>query len=195
MTRGRLAVLATVLLLLAGALVLGSRGGGASTRQAVGPDLAPLRAAAALAPCPAGVSPALPDLLLPCLGGGPPVRLSAAAPGRPTVVNLWAVWCEPCQRETPLLVDLHRRAGDRLGMLGVVTESETDLSLHFSQDFGIRYPSVEDDAGVLFRRYAGGLPVTLFVDARGRVAGTKTGGIASRAELDGLVRTHLGVRP
>jgi thiol-disulfide isomerase/thioredoxin len=34
------------------------------------------------------------------------VDLRSAAPGRPTLVNLWATWCAPCVDEVPELVDL-----------------------------------------------------------------------------------------
>lgn len=163
-------------------------------RPAATADLTGLRAEVALAPCPPAVSPELPALRLACLGGGPDVAVASGGPGRPTVVNLWATWCQPCAAETPLLADLARRAGDRVALLGVATESEPRMALLFDRDFGVRYPSVVDPDRALLRRYAAGLPVTLFVDAGGRVKGRHVGQLHSRAQLDGLVARYLGVR-
>ena len=202
MNRTQWAALAGVGLMLVGALVVRQRSeAGAGSTQTrtqsstqTGPDLAALRDAADLAPCPAGLGPELPDLVLPCLGGGPDVDLTSAAPGRPTLVNVWATWCPPCVDEVPELVDLSARAGDSLSVVGVLTQDPASNGLEFSRQFGVRYPSLLDEQGEL--RYAvssQAVPVTLFLDAQGRVVHTKRGPFADRAEVDGLVRQHLGV--
>ncbi len=159
-----------------------------------GPDLAALRTAAALEPCPRGLGPELPDLVLPCLGGGPDVPLRAQAPGRPTLVNVWASWCAPCADEVPELVAFHERAGDRVGLVGVLTTDVLSRGLAFSRDFGMRYPSVVDDDGEVLRAFPPGPPVTLFLDAEGRVVHSRSGAFRDLAELEGLVAEHLGVR-
>lgn len=35
------------------------------------------------------------------------------------IVNHWATWCDPCIEELPVLVDLHRRLGGNVELLGV----------------------------------------------------------------------------
>lgn len=189
----RLALLG-VLALLAGALVLGSRGSSAPDAEA-SPDLRALRAAAALAACPAGLSPALPDLVLPCVGadGDVPAR---TAPGRPTLVNVWATWCGPCVREVPLLQSVHERS-DAVDVVGVLTQDTVENGLQFADDpslgFDMTYASVFDEQGAVMRAYGSGPPITLFVTAEGEVAHVQRGEMTSQAQLDGLVREHLGV--
>ena len=190
-----------VLVLLLGALALRDQG---STSRAAGPAAQPpasadggldeLRRQAGLSPCPAGLGPALPDLVLPCLGGGPDVALRAAPPGRPTVVNVWASWCGPCADEVPALVALAERAGERIGVVGVLSVDEPSRGLAFSRDFGIRYPSLVDDDGEVLRAFPPGPPVTLLLDADGRVVHTRSGAVRDLPELEGLVAEHLGVR-
>jgi thiol-disulfide isomerase/thioredoxin len=196
--RSQWAALAGVGLLLAGALVVRERAEqpspaptGADSRQEQ--RLVELREAAGLAPCPAGLGPQLPDLVLPCLGGGPDVDLTSAPPGRPTLVNVWATWCPPCVDEVPELVDLSTRAGDRLAVVGVLTEDTEGNGLEFARQMGVRYPSLVDEQGDLKRSLSRAVPVTLFLDAQGRVAHSKRGPFADRAEVDSLVRQHLGL--
>jgi len=130
-------VLGVVAVLLAGSVALRERP--ADPPVPATADLAALRTEAAPAPCPAGLGPELPDLVLPCLGGGPDVDLRSVAPGRPLVVNVWASWCAPCAAEVPELVAFAAKAGNRVGVVGVLNTDTAERGLAFSRDFGIRY--------------------------------------------------------
>ena len=59
-------------------------------------DLAPLRAAAGLDPCPtpggAAAAGPLAGVTVPCLGAPGTVDLGAALGGRPALLNVWASW-------------------------------------------------------------------------------------------------------
>jgi cytochrome c biogenesis protein CcmG, thiol:disulfide interchange protein DsbE len=159
-----------------------------------GPDLRALRTAASLEPCPAGLGPSMPDVVLPCLGGGPDVALRAQPPGRPTLVNVWASWCAPCADEAPELVAFHDKAAGRVGVVGVLNVDVQSRGLAFSRDFGMRYPSVVDDDRVVLSAFPPGPPVTVFLDAQGRVVHTRSGAFRDLAEIEALVAAHLGVR-
>ncbi len=197
MSRGRLAGLLAVLALLGAALVVGSHGQGPGAARAGAPTLSPelvaARAAAALPGCPAGLSTDLPDLRLPCYAGGPDVPVSAA-PGRPTLVNLWATWCGPCVAEVPELVQFAAEAGDRVGVVGVVHEDTPESVYAFAKQFGVNYPLVRDDLGQVLRRYGPGPPISLLVRADGTVAHVQVGAYPTLASVRDAVATHLGVR-
>lgn len=204
MTRGRMLALGAVLLAVVAALALRVAAGPAHPAAAtVGPsptpvasaaDLAGLRRAAALDPCPTGLGAALPDLTLPCLGGGPEVRLASPGTGVPTLVNVYGSWCAPCQDEMPRLVAFARQAGPRVRMVGVDTEDEPSQALAFARDFGQHWSAVVDDDKAVLRHYASGPPVTLFLDASGRLVFVQRGPFHTLAELEAAVAQHLGVR-
>ncbi len=161
------------------------------------PDPAALRAAR-LDPCPASAGPAgagadgLPDVIVPCLDDGPPVRLARLR--GPAVVNVWATWCPPCVEEMPLLQEVHERGRGRLVVLGLDYEDEPTQALRFLAARRLTFPSVSDPEGNSGVLRAAGPPETLFVDRDGRVVHRKVGPVATSGELVDLVERHLGVR-
>ena len=190
MTRTRVAWLALVLVALGLSLGYGLTRGKA-TPKAI--DLKPLQARAALAACPAGVSAALPDVVLPCLGGGQPVPLRGTGSGRPTLVNVYGSWCGPCFDEMPVLAAVHRSLGDRLDLVGIDTEDEPRKALQFAIDVKQSWPALVDDDGVVSRAYGGGAPKMLFVDASGKVVHVVRKGYETEAALRADVARYLGV--
>jgi len=123
-----------------------------------------------LAACPAsGTGSGLPALTLSCLTAGPAVN-PARLGGSPVLVNLWASWCVPCQQEMPALQRAYALHGRQVRFLGVDTEDQHDSSRDFLAAVGVHYPQVVDDRGDLLHRLGGtGLPVTLVLDAAGKV--------------------------
>ena len=195
--RGRLLALLGVVVLAAAALAVGLDRDDPATAprvvQTEDPALVGLRQTAALAPCPPGLGADFPELVLPCLGGGPAVDLTAQPPGRPTLVNVWGSWCGPCVEEVPDLVAFRERAGDRVGLVGVLTSDSLRSALTFAPQFGMTWNSVVDDDGLVLRAFAPGPPITLFVTADGDVVHQKTGAFRDTAEVEALVAEHLGV--
>jgi thiol-disulfide isomerase/thioredoxin len=165
------------------------------------PELAAAREAAGLDPCPetgddAARDDGLPDVTLPCLGGGADVRL-AGLRGRPHVVNLWATWCPPCREELPVLQAAHTALGDRVGFVGVdYADPDPAGALALAQRSGVTYPVVSDPDESLRKALSViGLPQTVFVDPQGRVVATERTAYESEAELLAAIEKHLGVRP
>ena len=187
---------------VATALVLTACSSGGAVEKTSNTDVDPAPTVAAVAstePCPdvkhvAPRADGLPDLTLPCLGDGPAVRLSDLR-GVPMVLNVWAAWCTNCEREMPLFADAAARAGSDLRFLGVHYKATREQGLQSVQDFGVPFPSVQDEDGDRVVKELGAYapPQTFFVTADGRVAGHKIGEITSQDELDQLIARYLGV--
>ncbi|SHF65105.1 TlpA family protein disulfide reductase [Geodermatophilus nigrescens] len=151
-----------------------------------------------LAPCPeqpdepatgdlAGVAP------LECFSGG--TLDLGRGQGVPTVLNLWASWCGPCREELPLVQELADLGGDRVRVLGVISQDGVPQAASFADDSGVTLPGAFDrDGEVAAALGLQGLPHTVFLAADGSVAFVKLGPVASTDELRALVAEHLGVQ-
>ena len=166
------------------------------------PELRAQKKAAGIEDCPAatGTPPAdaaLPDLTLPCLGGGRDVDLSALE--GPLVINLWAQWCEPCREELPYYQRLHEEAAGELRVLGIdYLDPQPGGALALAEATGVTFPSLADPDGRLRQVWwVRGLPGVVFVDEQGRVTNPDARPtylvIESYDQLADLVREHLGV--
>ncbi|MFI0795364.1 TlpA family protein disulfide reductase [Micromonospora rubida] len=166
---------------------------------------APTPTASGSAPAPAvptptasgsGAAPAggsvLPELTLPCFTGGDPVALRDVR--GPAVINLWTSWCGPCRKELPAFQRLSERSAGRLQVVGVNARDGRDAAQSIGEDFGIRFPVLFDEGDSLSRGLnRNAIPLTVFVDADGRVRHVDVSGALDDARLAELVRRHLGL--
>lgn len=166
------------------------------------PELRAQKEAAGIEDCPTatGAPPAdaaLPDLTLPCLGGGPDADLSTLK--GPLVINLWAQWCEPCRDELPYYQRLHEEGVGKVRVLGIdYLDPQPGGAIALAEATGVTFPSLADPDGLLRQVWrVRGLPGVVFVDAEGRVTNPDARPtyrvIESYDELADLVREHLGV--
>ncbi len=94
--------------------------------------------------------------------------------GKVRVINFWATWCPPCQRETPLFVELQETYGARgLQFIGVAID-DADKVRDFIDTHGVEYPMLigQDEAIAAAKRYGnryGALPYTVIVDRENRI--------------------------
>lgn len=163
-------------------------------------ELRQIKADAGVADCVPGtadpVEDGLPDVTLPCLGGGPDVN--PATLRGPLVVNLWASFCGPCRTELPIYQEFSEKYAGRVDVLGIdYNDTQAELALSLIKDTGVTYPLLADPATEMvgkgaFQRIIG-LPVLALVDAEGDVVFQEALEIKSLRQLEELVEDHLGV--
>jgi thiol-disulfide isomerase/thioredoxin len=160
-------------------------------------ELRELKAQIGMEDCAPGPgSGALPEITLPCLGGGTSVDLSSLR--GPLVLSFWFAGCEPCKKEMPALQAFHDQYGDQVPVIGVDFQDQYPGSaLEEAGKRGVTYPSLADPGGEVqgFDEFAKirGMPTMFFVDEHGKIAYQETGGLDSADQVADLVREHLGV--
>ena len=139
-----------------------------------------------------GIGSRAPGFSLPSLTGGEPVDLAVlgADVHRPVVLNFFASWCIPCQKETPLLARTaaaEQAKGSSVQFIGVDVNDRTSDALAFVTKAGITYPvGVDQNFQVSSGKYGlYGLPQTFYIDATGTVIGHTFGAVKTSAELMG----------
>jgi cytochrome c biogenesis protein CcmG/thiol:disulfide interchange protein DsbE len=145
-----------------------------------------------VAPVPSG----LPDVALPCLGGGREVRL-AGLRGKPMMINVWAQWCGPCREEAPYLAEVATTNKSDLMILGIDhADPQPALAIEFAQLSTWKYPQLADPDVVLRAALqVTGPPQTFFVRPDGTIAYRHAGSFKSADEIRDAVRKYLGVSP
>jgi cytochrome c biogenesis protein CcmG, thiol:disulfide interchange protein DsbE len=147
---------------------------------------AALIVSAAAAPVKKAAAPHKPPLArtfsMPALGhSGATVSLAAYA-GRPVIVNFFASWCGPCQRETPMLARFYASEHGRVLIIGVDANDLTAAALRFVAKAGVSYPVGFDPypARVTTSYGVYALPQTFFLNASHHIVAKVMGPVTQR---------------
>ncbi len=115
--------------------------------------------------------------------------------GEVVVVNVWASWCIPCQREQPLLVSTYEQLAPRgLEMVGINVRDEPKTARAFLERYGqAPWPSVMDPDGrraVDWGTFA--LPETYLVNRDGTIVAKAVGELDAAWIQDNVVPLLTG---
>jgi len=137
-------------------------------------------------------SPA-PDFTLSTLEGGE--RSLSSFKGKVVILTFWAIWCQVCREEMPMLDSLYKQYRNRgLEVVGVNIDRESGTSVQdFVKERRISYPILLDRQRKAMKAYrAHFLPTTYILDKSGVVMGKKVGLYKwSSPESQGLIEDLL----
>ena len=112
----------------------------------------------------------------PALNGDTQIALSDFA-GTPVFLNFWASWCGPCREEMPALQEFSK-AHPEVVVLGIASFDDLKSSRAFAKEVGVTFPLAHNPDNAVAEAYrARQLPVTVVIDAEGRIANTWFGPI------------------
>lgn len=111
---------------------------------------------------------------------GNPVQLADFfEPGKLTLLEIWAIWCENCEALQPQLDRIQAEYGDRVNVVAVavaVSQSQRRVRRHV-EEHGAGYPYLWDGAGAVVRAYnAATTSIVMLVDGDGTVVYSGVGG-------------------
>ena len=115
-----------------------------------------------------------PDLTLPALEDGQPVKLRALAAQGPVLINFFASWCAPCEQEAP---QLNALAAQHVRIVGIAYKDAPEKAAAFlgrlGDPFARRLVDRDGAAGIEFG--VTGVPETYLVGRDGIILDKHTG--------------------
>lgn len=113
-------------------------------------------------------------------------------PGKLTLIEFWATWCENCEALQPQLDRIAAEHPDQVNVVAVavaVSQSQRRVQRHVD-DHGATYPYLWDGSGNAVRAYnAATTSIVMLIDGEGTVVYS---GVGADQDLVGAVQAQLG---
>lgn len=123
--------------------------------------------------CGGGLEPAdiriggsLPEFTLPALEGGD--YTSSQTSDKPVIVNFWATWCQPCQKEIPALKTLHEQ--NKADVIAIALDKGGAPPVkRFVKKNKLDYKILLGNEEIFAQFKGYGIPYTLILDRQGKI--------------------------
>jgi cytochrome oxidase Cu insertion factor (SCO1/SenC/PrrC family)/thiol-disulfide isomerase/thioredoxin len=113
--------------------------------------------------------------------------------GYPIVINAWASWCVPCQKEFGLFASASANYGRQVAFIGADTNDSAGDAQSFMAQHPVSYPSYEASTSNMTNivpQGVGDLPTTIFINRAGKVAYVHIGQYDSLGTLDADIASY-----
>ncbi len=119
----------------------------------------------------------------------------AALRGKVVLLDFWALWCQPCKRELPLLEKLHNEfRGDGLAVVSVNIDDQNSAIENFLKSFSIPYTIVPlaSTHELIGSLAVNAFPTIVLIDRDGNIASYEVGARGEAALREDLRKLGLG---
>ena len=111
------------------------------------------------------------------------------------LINLWASWCGPCEREFPDLTEVYGKYGDRVAFIALSVDPNDTLEAieAYRKEKGVSFPMGRDEGQELGKYVsAAGIPVSVVVDRFGNAAFCQVGAFLNSNGVERVLEAFLG---
>lgn len=99
--------------------------------------------------------------------------------GKVVILHIWATWCKQCESEFPLFEKMYQNFRDRdvvFLLVSVDPNAAWEDVNSFARGLGSTLPVyLAREGNIIDRYWTWGVPVTYFIDKKGRIAGRAIG--------------------
>ncbi len=108
------------------------------------------------------------------------------------VLNIFASWCGPCEKEFPDMENVYQANKDRMVILSVSGDPDDTMEMisDYKAGHGLSFPMGLAGDALDFMSISG-YPTTIFIDKNGSIGLIKTGAFIMEGEFEGKVNTFL----
>jgi len=99
--------------------------------------------------------------------------------GKPFILTFWATWCDPCKKELPALAAAYRKhKAEGLEVVAINVDRSSSKVAPFLETMPLPFPVILDPGKDIMKRFhsrTGGVPLTFYVQADGKIRQRSTG--------------------
>ena len=108
------------------------------------------------------------------------------------VLNIFASWCGPCEREFPEMEEVYQANRDRMEILSLSGEPDDTMEIIAAYKAGhhLTFPMGLTGGALHFLRISG-FPTSIFIDRNGMIGMIKVGAFTDKADFENKVRYFL----
>ncbi|UBH13687.1 TlpA family protein disulfide reductase [Macrococcus armenti] len=103
------------------------------------------------------------------------------------IINMWASWCEPCNKEMPELIHYDQQKPNHVGLIGLNVQDKPDKRDAFIKKYGPDYPMYSLSEEITKQYKFTYVPTTLFVDKEGKVLKTYIGEL-NQSQIENIIQ-------
>lgn len=108
---------------------------------------------------------------------GQKISLKKYLTGDINIINFWASWCEPCNKEMPELVQFNKDKPGHINIIGANIQDSKGGRKEFIKKYNADYTMLIADNKAVKKNKIYNIPTTFFVDRNGKVLKTYSGQI------------------